>query len=109
MKIDEIKSYQKKISLKAKVIKKTNIREVKSRLDNQAHNVCEALIADESGSIYLTLWDKTIDQIKLGKTYIFQNLFSSEFKRSLRLNVGRFGIFEEIDEEIETNTDNFKS
>jgi replication factor A1 len=109
MKIDEIKSYQKKISITAKVMKKTNIRQVKSRLDNQPHNVCEALVADDSGSIYITLWDKTIDQIKVGKTYIFKNLFSSEFKRSLRLNVGRFGVFEEIDEEIETNTDNFKS
>jgi replication factor A1 len=101
MNVNEIKSYQKKIDVLGKVVSKTDIREVSSRLDNTKHNVCEALIADETGSVYLTLWDDSINQIVVGKVYQFKNLFSSEFKNSLRLNIGRFGTFEESNKEIE--------
>ncbi len=101
MKIEEIKSYQKKINVLAKVIDKTEIREVNSRLDNTKHNVCEAILADETGKVYLTLWDDAIEKIEVGKTYLFQNLFSSEFKKELRLNIGRFGTFEETDQEVQ--------
>jgi replication factor A1 len=109
MKIEEIKSYQKKIDVIAKVLKKTDIRDVNSRLDSSVHKVCEAIIGDETGTIYLTLWDNSIDLIQVGKVYDFKNLFSSEFKRSLRLNIGRFGVFEEIKKDITVNDNNFKS
>lgn len=108
-KISDIKNFQKKINLIAKVIDKTDNREVVSKLDDTKHKVCEFVIGDETGTIYLTLWDHTIDIINLGKTYNFKNLFSSDFQKSLRLNIGRFGTFEEVDKEIEVNLDNFVS
>ncbi len=100
MKIEEIKSYQKKIDVVGKVVEKTEVREVNSRLDNTTHKVCEALVADETGQVYVTLWDETIDQLEVGQVYEFKNLFSSEFKKSLRLNIGRFGSFQKSDKEI---------
>jgi len=42
----------------------------------------------------LTLWDNVIDSIDIGKIYVFRNLYSSEFKNEVRLNLGRFGTFE---------------
>jgi len=108
-KISNIKNFQKKIDLIAKVIDKTNIREVISKLDETKHNVCEILIGDETGTIYLTLWDDAINKVELGKTYLFKNLFSSEFQKSLRLNIGRFGIFEELNRSIDVDLNNFKS
>lgn len=101
MKINEIKSYQKKIDVLAKVVEKTEIREVNSRLDDTKHNVCEAILADETGKVSLTLWDEAIDKLEVGKVYQFNNLFSSEFKKSLRLNIGRFGTFEETNKNID--------
>ncbi len=101
MKVNEIKSYQKKIDVLGKVVSKTELREVSSRLDDTKHNVCEALIGDETGSIYLTLWDDAIDKLDVGQVYQFNNLFSSEFKKSLRLNIGRFGTFDKVDKEID--------
>jgi len=108
-KISNIKNFQKKIDLIAKVIDKTNIREVISKLDETRHKVCEILIGDETGTIYLTLWDEAINRVDLGKTYLFKNLFSSEFQKSLRLNIGRFGEFEEVSKSIEVDLNNFKS
>lgn len=108
-KIDNIKPFQKKIDLIAKVIDKTPIREVTSKLDNTKHNVCEAILGDESGTIYLTLWDDTIEKIETDKIYSFKNLFSSEFKKSVRLNIGRFGEFKESDVNLSVNLNNFVS
>ncbi|MFH0906528.1 MAG: single-stranded DNA-binding protein [archaeon] len=106
MKINELKINQKKINLVVKVLSKSESRKVVSRLDSVEHNVCEALIGDETGTVLITLWDETIDKLEIGKVYNFDNLFTSEFKRSLRLNIGRFGIFQIIDKDIEVNTTN---
>jgi replication factor A1 len=106
MKVKDIKQFQKKITLVCKVVKKTPIRKVVSRLDDVEHNVCEALIGDETGTIYLTLWDAAIEKLEDGKIYSFENLYSSEFKKSLRLNLGRFGEFKEVKEEISVNLEN---
>jgi ssDNA-binding replication factor A large subunit len=97
MKINEIKPYQKKINLVATVKGKTDIRTVISRLDNIEHKVSEAKLIDKTGEVLLTLWDASIDKLKEGKTYSFTNLYSSEFKKSLRLNLGRFGEYKEVD------------
>lgn len=106
MKLEEIKPYQKKISFIAKVISKTEERKVVSRLDDVEHKVCEVVLGDDTGIIYLTLWDDSISSLEINKVYSFQNLYSSEFKKSLRLNLGRFGEFDEVDQEITVNTDN---
>lgn len=108
-KIRDIKHFQKKVDLIAKVIDKTNIREVTSKLDETKHTVCEVLIGDDTGTIYLTVWDEAISKIEIGKTYIFRNLFSSEFQKSMRLNIGRFGEFEETDQQIDVDLENFRS
>ncbi len=67
------------------------------------------MIGDDTGTIYLTLWDDAINKIELGKTYLFKNLFSSEFQKSIRLNIGRFGIFEELNKSIDVDLNNFRS
>jgi replication factor A1 len=108
-KIRDIKHFQKKVDLIAKVIDKTNIREVTSKLDETKHKVCEVLIGDDTGTIYLTVWDEAISKIEIGKAYIFKNLFSSEFQKSMRLNIGRFGEFQETDAQIDVDLENFRS
>ncbi len=106
MKVKDIRQFQKKITLTCKVILKTPLRKVVSRLDEIEHRVCEVLIGDDTGTVYLTLWDASIDSLYEGKVYLFENLYSSEFKKSLRLNLGRFGEFKEVLEDIIVNTEN---
>ncbi|MDD3178300.1 MAG: hypothetical protein PHR26_02160 [Candidatus ainarchaeum sp.] len=105
MKLEEIKPYQKKISFLAKVISKTPERKVVSRLDDVEHKVCEVLLGDDTGIVYLTLWDDSINLLEIGKVYSFKNLYSSEFKKSLRLNLGRFGEFDIFNEDVVVDLD----
>ncbi|MFH1587842.1 MAG: hypothetical protein ABIA76_00710 [Candidatus Diapherotrites archaeon] len=109
MKINELRPYMKKIELKFKAIEVTESRDVQSKLDSKNHKVCEAKIADDSGMVLLTLWDDTISQVLAGKNYSLENGFSSLFKNSLRINIGRFGKITEIQESIEANTENMLS
>ena len=101
MKVEELKPYQKKIDLIVKAIEKNDAREVVSKLDDSKHRVTEALVGDETGCILLTLWDEAIEQVEAGKTYKLENGYTQFFKNSLRLNIGRFGKFEESSDKIE--------
>ena len=83
-----------------KVAEKLETREVSSKLDNSSHRVTEAIVGDETGAILLTLWDEAIDQVEEGKTYAIENAYTSLFKNSLRLNIGRFGKFQESKEKV---------
>lgn len=107
MKVSEIKPYGKKIDVSFRVENKGEPREVVARLDNSQHRVSEALVGDETASILLTLWDDAIDSVEEGKTYALENGYTTVFKNSLRLNVGRYGTLKEADENVESvNTEN---
>ena len=95
------------LNLTVKVISKNPIREVVSRRDGTSHRVTEALVADETGSILLTLWDDTIESITDGDVVVVNNGYIRLFRGSMRLNIGRFGSLEASEEDIENvNTDN---
>ena len=100
MKISELKPYSKKVDVTVKVISKNEVREVTSKLDNSTHKVTEVVVGDDSGCILLTLWDETIDQLEIGKSYTITNGYTSQFRDSLRLNIGRYGEFAEAKEEV---------
>lgn len=101
MKIAELRPYSKKVDLTIKVIEKNEPREVTSKLDSSSHSVTEALVGDESGTALLTLWDNVIEQVEVGKVYKISNAYTSLFKNSLRINIGRYGKIEESKETIE--------
>ncbi len=65
-------------------------------------------MGDKTGCILLTLWNEDIDKMENEKVYLLTNVYTSIFKGSLRLNVGRYGNMQAIDEEIpsEVNEDN---
>ncbi len=104
VKVGDLKPYLGKVYLKAKVVEMEEPREV----SGGEHRVCEALIGDESGCIYLTLWDDSIDEFEVGNTAHIENGYVSVFKESMRLTAGKFGTVTKIDEEFseEVNTDN---
>lgn len=99
--VGNLKPFMKKVNVTVKVVNKNEVREVTSKLDNSSHKVTEALVADASGSILLTLWDDKIDAVEVGKTYTIENGFISLFKNSVRLNIGRFGILKEAEKALE--------
>ena len=106
MKINELRPFAKKVDLTVKAISKNEVREVTSKLDNSTHKVTEVLVGDDSGTILLTLWDDAIDKVEPGKAYKIVNAFTSLFKNTLRLNLGRYGEVSETEENVEVNEQN---
>jgi replication factor A1 len=88
------------INIKVKCLSKNEEREVISKNTGDTLRVTEALVGDQSGSILLTLWNDDIDKIELEKVYQLNNTYTSVFKGSLRLNIGRDGTAAEINEAI---------
>lgn len=98
VKIGNLTQYSRKVYTVAKVISKTEEREVTSRSDMSTHKVAEALIADETGSIYLTLWDDVLDQVVDDQILNIKDAYVNLFRGSMRLNLGRYGSYELLDE-----------
>ena len=90
-----------------KVISINSVREVTSRRDGSSHQVTEALVADETGAVLLTLWDDAIGEVNVGDVYDVRNGYVRLFRGSMRLNTGRLGSLTPSEEAIdETNVDN---
>ena len=81
----------KRVSIEAKVVEKTETREVTSRYKNETYNVATAMIADDTGTIKLTLWNEQINQVNVENKVKIENGYVSSFRGELQLNVGKFG------------------
>jgi len=55
MKINELRDGMRRVSVVAKVIEKSEPREVRSRYRDETYRVADAIISDETGKIKLTL------------------------------------------------------
>jgi replication factor A1 len=94
VKVDSLNPQSRQLNLTVKVVKKGEPRETVSRSDGSSHKVVDALVGDETGAIYMTLWDDNIEKVKDGDIIDVKNGYVSLFKGSMRLNIGRFGSFE---------------
>ena len=94
VKVDSLNPQSRQLNLTVKVVKKGEARETVSRSDGSSHKVVDALVGDETGAIYMTLWDDNIEKVKDGDIIDVKNGYVSLFKGSMRLNIGRFGSFE---------------
>ena len=107
-KVEELNPRSRAINVVVKVVSKSEIREVVTRRDGSTHRVCDATVGDETGTIILTLWDDTIDEINEEDTISIKNGYISLFRGSMHLNIGRYGSFEKMEEEVisDVNTEN---
>jgi replication factor A1 len=106
--VAELKPRMKNLTIKFKVIEKSEQREVTSRRDQETHRVLDAVVGDSTGIVTVPLWDDSIDNIEEGSTYLLKNGYTGLFKGFLRLNIGRYGEIaaaEESIEEVNTEVD----
>jgi replication factor A1 len=82
----------KNVSIEAKVIEKSDPREVVSRFKDETYKVATAIIADETGTIKLTLWNDQINQVNLNDKVKVEKGYVTSFKGEIQLNIGRYGI-----------------
>ena len=98
MKIGDLNQYSRQINVVVKVISKTDVREVVTRTDETNHKVCEALVADDTGAIYLTLWDEAVEKVQEDQILSISNAYMNTFKGSMRMNIGRYGSYKVLEE-----------
>ncbi|MCW4000685.1 MAG: OB-fold nucleic acid binding domain-containing protein [Candidatus Bathyarchaeota archaeon] len=89
--IKDLNDGMKRVSVEGKVVEKGDTREVKSKYKDETYRIADAVIADESGSIKLTLWNEQIEQVNVGDNIKIENGYVTSFKGEVQLNVGKFG------------------
>jgi replication factor A1 len=107
-KVSELSPSSRAVNVLAKVVSKTEVRNITAGRDGEPHKVSDALVGDETGCVYLTLWDDNIEKVKEGDTVSVKNGYINLFRGNMRLNVGRYGTLEIADQAIagEVNTEN---
>jgi len=107
-KVGELTPQSRAVNVTAKVVSKSEIREIPLGRDGNAHKVCDALVGDETGSVYLTLWDDNIEKVNEEDTLRIENGYVTLFKGSMRLNIGKYGKMAPAEKpfEGEVNTEN---
>jgi len=107
-KVGDLTPQSKAVNVTAKVVSKTEIREIPMGRDGSPHKVSDALIGDETGVVYLTLWDDNIEKVNDGDTIRVENGYVTLFKGNIRLNIGKYGKLEPAQTtlEAEVNTEN---
>jgi len=107
-KVGDLTPQSKAVNVTAKVVSKTEIREIPMGRDGSPHKVSDALVGDETGVVYLTLWDDNIEKVKDGDTVRVENGYVTLFKGNIRLNIGKYGKLEPAKEPlaVEVNTEN---
>jgi replication factor A1 len=90
--IRDLHDGDKKVNIEGKIVEKNGVREVKSRYGDCTYSVCDAVLADESGTVKLTLWNEQVEQVQVGDNVTVGNGYVSCFKGELQLNVGKYGV-----------------
>jgi len=89
--IKDLRNGMRRVSIEANVVEKGETRQVRSKYKDETYNVADAVVADESGSIKLTLWNEQIDQVDVGNKIKIENGYVTSWSGQLQLNVGKFG------------------
>ncbi|OGD54967.1 hypothetical protein A3K80_02055 [Candidatus Bathyarchaeota archaeon RBG_13_38_9] len=107
VKVETLTPNSRQINTTVKVASKSPVRETVSRRDGSTHKVTDVLVGDETGSVYMTLWDDNIENVKEEAVIDIKNGYIGLFKGSMRLNLGRYGSYSASSSTIESiNTKN---
>ncbi|MEM4589916.1 MAG: OB-fold nucleic acid binding domain-containing protein [Candidatus Micrarchaeia archaeon] len=82
-------------SIEGEVVSIEPSREVRTKF-GKLIRVANATIADDSGQIIVTLWDKDIDRVSIGDKIKIENGWVSDFKGNLQITAGKNGKLEII-------------
>jgi replication factor A1 len=94
--IRDLRTGMSHVNLKAKILEVTKPRYVVTRYGNNA-SVAKALIADETGTIKLCLWNEQIDSVSVGDTIQIENARASTFRGERQLSVGKKGTLNNVE------------
>jgi ssDNA-binding replication factor A large subunit len=75
------------INVQGKIERKGEIRTVTTKFGET--KVCDAYLADDSGSIKLTLWADDTEKVKDGDMVSIEGGYTTTFRNEIQLNKGR--------------------
>jgi replication factor A1 len=88
--IDELKPGMDNVNIKVKVLNTSEPKQIITGTGIK-HDILEADVENDTGSIMLVLWNEKILPIKVGDTLQLENGFVSSFKGKWRINIGKYG------------------
>jgi len=97
----------KGVTIRVRVVSKDNVRIVKTN-DGKEHKVVELRVGDRTGMIMLTLWDEKVEQVNEGDLIDIENGYVNRFRGRLRLNVGKYGKMEKVEDPSFPSCDELK-
>ena len=108
MKIEKLTPSSREVNTIVKVVSRSEVRNVTSSRDYTSRRVLDALVGDETGCVYLTLWDENIDKVNDDATLQITNGYVNLFRGNMRLNIGRYGSYEVLEKSpiTKVNTEN---
>lgn len=89
-KIEDLKAGMKKVNLKARVLDVPRPKMVYTKWGTEAY-ISNALIADETGTIRMSLWNRQIYMVSKGDVVKIENGKVARFKGERQLRIGRSG------------------
>ena len=84
---EEAKQMRSGINIQAKIVDKGEVRTVNTKFGETI--VCDAYLADDSGSIKLTLWADDTEKVKNGDMVSIEGGYTTTFRNEVQLNKGR--------------------
>jgi replication factor A1 len=107
VKVETLTPNSRGVNTIVKVVSKSEVRSVTGR-DYSVRRVADALVGDETASVYMTLWDDKIDAINEEATLRINNGYINLFRGNMRLNIGKYGSYEVLEDSpiTEVNTEN---
>ncbi len=107
VKVETLTPNSRGVNTIVKVVSKGEVRSVTGR-DYSVRKVADALVGDETGCIYMTLWDDKIDAINEEATLNITNGYINLFRGNMRINIGKYGSYELVEDSpiTEVNTEN---
>jgi replication factor A1 len=94
--IKDLRAGMSHVSLKAKILEVAAPKHVVTRYGNNA-SVAKVLIADETGTIKLCLWNGQIDSVSVGDTIQIENAQASMFRGERQLSLGKKGTLNSVE------------
>jgi replication factor A1 len=95
MKIADVKAGMSGISVVAKLVDKSEPREVMTRYGRR--RVADAVLEDETGQIGLSLWGPQIGKVRVGDKVSIEGAFVRTFRDRLILNIPTSGKLEVVE------------
>ena len=94
--IQDLRTGMRHVNLKAKILEVTEPKNVVTRYGNHAC-VAKALIADETGTIKLCLWNGQIASVSAGDTVQIENAQVSSFRGEKHMTLGKTGTLSNVE------------